>query len=397
MGFSRLFLPARFRTPVRLSVVFFILCSFFIFLTGCTDFRGEDWIESRNIPEADDSKIISNYDLQSYVPAPVEGQEALMFLIQGNLEVTVAWQHNDGEELESFFFIDGVVYQADITMKTKNGYTFDPEKSFKYYTVPVNDQPEDNFDTAFRKLSVTYLSVPATENRKKLVSNYDLQYYVPVPTTKGTPVKQITRGDMYGTVSWMEVTGDDAVELPEEPFESFKGDTVYRAEITLRVHNDYLFDQDMSFYYPYGSVGSQEIMESDESSELVRKLSVTYKPTVKAAVLGGLPETSIDLAEIIPLPVAGEYPPPVVNDQEGGDGGNSRFTGVILWTPQDSPFEAGEEYSATVMLYTTSGYEFAEGCNIKYTGVNDVMVSHSDGTIVLVNLEFPPAADAPGE
>jgi hypothetical protein len=349
---------------------------------------GEDWIESRNIPGDDDSKIISNYDLQSYVPVPVEGQEALLFLIQGNLEVTVAWRSDEGEELEPFVFTGGVVYQADITMKTKNGYTFAPEKSFKYYTVPVSGQPEDNFDTALRELSVTYLSVPETEqNRKKLVSNYDLQYYVPVPTTRGVPTKQITRGDMYGTVDWTWMNESTEEAVPEG-FDSFKDDTVYRAEITLTVNNDYFFDQDMDFYYPQGSVTAQKIISSAESRELLRKVSVTYNPTVKATVLGEDEDSAIDLTAVIPAPVTGGAPCLIVNDLEDGT-----YTGVILWSPPlDGEFAASTGYTATVMLYTTPGNEFFVGsspCRFKYTGASTVQSSPSNGTIIMVTLVFP--------
>ncbi|MDR0690188.1 MAG: hypothetical protein LBG08_08015 [Spirochaetaceae bacterium] len=351
-------------------------------MTGCTDVMGEDWIEARNIPEADDSKIISNYDLQSYVPVPVEGQEALLFLIQGNLEVRVAWRNEGGEITGSFAFIGGKTYQADITLKTKNGYTFDPEKSFKYYTASVGDQPEDNFHTASRELSVTYLSVPATEqNRKKLISNYDLQYYVPVPTTRGTPVQHLARGDMYVDVVWMK-KGEDT-ELPES-FDSFKDNTAYQAKITLSVNNDYFFDLDMSFYYLEGEVEAQEaIIESDESPEVIRKLLITYNPTEKLTILG---KNEVNEPEPISLngierPVTGGEPILAVSD--------GRYTGVVLWDPSDETFEANTSYTATVMLYTASGYQFAADCTAEHSATEDVITSASDGTVMLVRIAFP--------
>ena len=377
-GGARLFLSARSRGSRRLSAVFFILCFFFIFLTGCTDFMGEDWIEARNIPEVDDSKIISDYDLQSYVPAPVEGQEALLFLIQGNLELTAAWRDDEGEKTDSFAFTGGVVYQADITIKTKNGYTFDPEKSFKYYTSPVGDQPEDDFDTALRKLSVTYLPVPATEqDRKKLISNYDLQDYVPVPVTREIPVKSLKRGDMFVEVSWKEK--GNSTELPDT-FNSFKDNTEYQAEITLTVNNDYFFDPNMVFYYSQGVVAGQDIIEPVEPPELVRKLAVTYNCTEKATMIGGPDDGSISL-DVIPHPMAGNLPPSIVNDPDG------KYTGVILWYPPDDTFIAGTGYTATVMLFTGPGYVFDKGWAFSHPSVTPTS-SPTDGTIVVVTLSF---------
>jgi hypothetical protein len=179
--------------------------------------------------------------------------------------------------------------------------------------------------------------------------------------------------------------GEDTEKLPES-FDSFKDNTVYRAEITLMVNNDYLFDKDMHFYYPQGSIKTQEIIPSDEPSELVRKVSVTYKPTEKATILGGTIDDAIALDMMIPEPVTGGIPQSIVTDPNTIE---SKYTGVIIWSPSHDTFQTGTAYTATVMLYTTPGYEFAGTCNFTHTASGaEVLASHSDGTIILVAIEF---------
>jgi hypothetical protein len=193
-----------------------------------------------------------------------------------------------------------------------------------------------------------------------VIMDYNLQNYVPIPTTGGEPVLFPRPGiDMEASsVSWF-VKGEDGTFTPQSfsGGETFVENTVYRADITLTTIRDYTFDTEIAFfYYPAGVVA--EPPDPNEKSVFSRNLIVTYHP-VKAAI----PLYELDLADIRPRPKRTQNSC-VVTDE---------YSGLVFWSPEEAgSFQIGRKYTATAMLYPGPEYVFAD----------TMTVSHSEGGTV---------------
>jgi hypothetical protein len=104
---------------------------------------------------------IGDYNLQNYVPVPVEGQRPVTEVNREEIRVTAAWYNSTGTPIpnpETATFILGAVYQADITVTAGTGYTFNPAENFRYIPdAAVTTQPGTNAAAQERNLSrVTY-------------------------------------------------------------------------------------------------------------------------------------------------------------------------------------------------------------------------------------------------
>jgi uncharacterized membrane protein YgcG len=183
-----------------------------------------------------------------------------------------------------------------------------------------------------------------------VILEYNLQGYVPVPTTNGTPVVSLQRGDLTVSVVWKDAEGQ-----PEpESFTAFKQDVVYQAEITLTANGkrDYAFDSEISFYYPPNSVAVPP--EPTELDPFERHVTVTYFPTQAAEIVDKL-----DLTFPVKAPLADRMGASYVAEP--------KFAGLVLWDPPDRQFVEGEVYTATTMLYPAPGYAFAPTVDIIHT------------------------------
>jgi hypothetical protein len=187
-----------------------------------------------------------------------------------------------------------------------------------------------------------------------IVVDYNLQNYVPVPTTGGTPVLFPRPGiDMEASsVKWF-VKGADGTFTPQ----TFSGEgtfvenTVYRAEITLTTTRDYTFDTKIAFFYhPDGVVA--EPPDPTEKSVFSRTLSVTYHPVQAAR-----PLYELDLAAIRPIPDRTQNSCVITEE----------YSGLIFWSPAGSSFQTGTAYTATAMLYPGPDWAFADGMTVFHT------------------------------
>jgi hypothetical protein len=126
-------------------------------LVGCALPVGEDFVvENTNL------LVIAGYDLQDYVPAPEAGAKPVT-VNRGDVDIEVVWKEAlEGGESRVITenltrFVGGKQYQADITLRTKNRWTFDPEVNFQYADELVTVQPEPDGDRLVRALTtVTY-------------------------------------------------------------------------------------------------------------------------------------------------------------------------------------------------------------------------------------------------
>jgi hypothetical protein len=195
----------------------------------------------------------------------------------------------------------------------------------------------------------TQQTPPASSTGNKvslIITNYNLQAYVPVPTTGAVPVKAVgSRVDVAATVVWKNQAG----AAVNEPFNAFIEEQVYQADITLTAKNGYSFTPGMTFAYPDGAVQSQSAGDTspeDVGRTAKRLVTVTHKQTAAPMTISG----AVDLTNLIPLPVAGGMPKTSFI--------TSQYSGTVSWAPADEVFLVGTGYKAEVTLYPAPGYIF---------------------------------------
>jgi hypothetical protein len=226
---------------------------------------------------------------------------------------------------------------------------------------------------------------PSVPGGVSVITNYDLQAYVPVPTTGAVPVTEIAgRVDMAGVVNWMnqegkKITGD---------FPAFDNGETYQAVIDLTAMEGYSFVPAVSFmYYPAKAVADQsnpDTAAEDKGRTQLRSVTITYNPTTQANLIN----TAIDLTSQVPAPVPGKTP--VTYFSPG------LYSGIVVWqksggTAHSGPFQANTAYTATVTLYPVAGYIFPASVPVTHGSltVNDFTDEPRKGTI-----EFPQSGDS---
>jgi hypothetical protein len=183
--------------------------------------------------------------------------------------------------------------------------------------------------------------------------DYNLQNYVPIPTTDDVPVVSVRRGDVVVSVAWKDDAGNP---LPES-FAAFEDGAEYQADITLTPNdnNGFFFDPEISFYYPPHSVKVPP--DAGVKNTGVRRLSVSYNPTEAAIVM-----EDIDLSGVLtPEPGAPGVSYVTVNQEK-----IAVFSGLVTWKPADGYFVAGRSYIAAAMLYPGPGYVFGQNVRITH-------------------------------
>jgi hypothetical protein len=158
------------------------------------------------------------------------------------MDITVTWKSANGRPLPESFnaFVLGTVYQADIVLKAKAGYSFDPAISFKYYSAGAAAKPPvEDFSTAVRVLStITYfpasggIEIPVPIDLTSLVIK-------PIAGRRGvTGFYAVNHtGSWGGTVRWTNEGAEAA-----GPFQAL---TVYRAEVSLYPAPGYAFPENV--------------------------------------------------------------------------------------------------------------------------------------------------------
>jgi hypothetical protein len=209
------------------------------------------------------------------------------------------------------------------------------------------------------------------------ITDYNLQSYIPIPSTGRRPVTEITgRGDMDITVAWKDEAG---VALPL-PFGMFMPNTVYTAEIRLTPRAGYSFYPSAPFNYPPGKVEIQ----NDDLGASTRIVRVTYNNSDEADLTY---ITDYDLQRYVPAPMTGDKPVRSVTARQD-------LTITAAWEVENPPnsaafvpvssadsftFAYGAVYRATISLTVKPGYRFYPARNFVYID-NTVTVPQGDVT-----------------
>jgi hypothetical protein len=228
---------------------------------------GEDWRIDIKKGEKTGTNYILNYDLQSYVPIPAAGEAPVKALPdRRDLDVSVVWMDEGGNDITQKlkFFALGTVYQADITLTVKNGYSFDPDFHFAYSDGRVTTQPDENFDDGERVLSrVTYKA----GEPPVLIDDFNLTPYLAVPFAGATPVISFSAPKYTGVVTWSPSGG------------IFQAGTPYRAVVTLQAVSGWTFE---------GVSGDFTHEWAESVNHVVADSRVVVIVVFKAAAAGGV-------------------------------------------------------------------------------------------------------------
>jgi hypothetical protein len=195
------------------------------------------------------------------------------------------------------------------------------------------------------------------------ITDYELQNYVPIPKTGERPVSVVNQGNLDIMVVWKDSAGTE-ISLP---FDEFRSDTVYQAEIKLSAKDGYGFYPSTPFAYPDGKVSFQY----DDLGEPSRIIRVIYNNSDDADFTF---ITDYNLQRYVPIPLAGEKPVRAVTNRLD-------LTVEASWKVEDPPnpgtfvdIPAGDSYTfaldavyqANIQLTAKPGYRFSSAMNFEY-------------------------------
>jgi hypothetical protein len=341
-----------------------------LILGGCAVPLGEDFTIPRDIEEEKDF-FIADYNLQAYVPVPVTGEQAVKRIAQrGDLEGTVTWKNEAGEELPNLgTFERATVYRATIELTPRQNFLFDPSMVFGYHEGKIDQQEQQEVEAGNSTRTITVLYNNSDDGKITYITDYNLQNYVPFPVTDQDPVRNIDVEGIRGTVIWK--TG--GVELNST--DKFQTGVVYTADISLEAQAGYKFSPKRDFFYTPGTVATPPDSNRDEEQ---RDLSmVTYNIPMA-------PVPPIELLPYFPVPQEGDAPvtvnTPITTPAEYN-------VDSVSWNPNHSAFRGGEAYTATVVLTAKPGYAFVNN-NITHDS-KSVTYKNNTGFSVTVEVRFP--------
>jgi hypothetical protein len=297
-----------------------------------------------------DITFITDYNLQNYVPIPLDGERPVRAIkTRTDIQVEVIWREFnsgdyfviDSDDPTPFYFDQGVVYQAEIKLTANPGYRFIQGRYFAYpdgtTAVPQGDQT----DPRVRSFIVTY---PPTMS-PMVVNDLNLTPYIPKPTGGGTPVISFAGIQYTGIVSWKNTNTQETLTGPFQP------GTAYTAELDLNPGVGYTFTGAGVFIH----TGAETISPRGSGS-----VTITFPPSAGA----GNPTIVYDtiLTSRLPRPVNGITPITGIT--------SSQYSGTVAWTPADSSFQLTVSYKAVITLTAAPGFTF--------TGIGQNVFSHDD-------------------
>ncbi|MFP3090217.1 hypothetical protein LQZ21_07805 [Treponema sp. TIM-1] len=333
---------------------------FLLLLAGCPLDMGEDVIRPRE--GFGDDRIsgiilITDYNLQTYVPIPVAGENPVWAIrSRADVEVDVTWYRETTPNTDTWdpmtvgdSFESGIKYGADITLRAMKGFRFTSARNFRYELPTVVEvQPGDNQGASERTLTrVSYKKAASAAP----VDYFDLTYRVPAPVAGSTPVSTITGAGQYTAL----VTWTKADDSPMEPGD-FMSQTAYKAKLRLTAASGYAFDPpaDMRFFH----LGSDPVTDGTSAStslafkeltpaKKVGEVTIIFPAT---SVLKAVTVTDLDLTSKLPNPIKGSIPELYISSPQ--------YMGTITWSPADGNFQAGTIYTAKLALIALSGHTF---------------------------------------
>ena len=227
---------------------------------------------------------------------------------------TIAWAPSDSP------YAGSTVYTATITLAAKSGYTTTGIAA-NFFTVSgaTATNPAGS--------GVVTAVFPATEAAPPVVVTTATIAGVTVPATGVTPDLAVTAIDQYtGTIAW----------APD--VSPYAASTQYTAIITLTAGTGYTFT---------GVAADSFIVPGATTTNLVDSGVVT----AVFPVTGATPDSAVSIAAIpgVTEPVRNVTPVSSITE-------TAQYTGTVTWSPNDSPFAAATQYTATITLTAKTGF-----------------------------------------
>jgi hypothetical protein len=301
-----------------------------------------------------DKIFVTNYNLQSYVPIPLAGEEPVRSVTRDDMTLTVDWNPSPAGNFEL-----AAVYTADIRLSAADPYRFFAAKYFEYPAGTVTAPPDDDGGPAERNLTVTYKAA----GTPMVVNDLNLTSYVPKPANGVMGVTSFTGPQYTGIVSWEPTAGP------------FQAGMSYTAVVSLTPAAGYSFT----------GVGSLVHTGAATLTTTATEVRINFSAT--ASTGGAAVIDDVDLAGRIPRPRSGESPVTGITGPQ--------YTGVVSWTPAPpGTFQYGTVYTAVLTLQAAPGYTFAGiGQNAFIHGAAPGAVTNPAGSGT-VTITFPPTVSA---
>jgi hypothetical protein len=357
-----------------------------VLFASCTVPNSVDW--NKNADETGvnnrDAAIITDYNLQVYVPIPINGVVPVKRVTSlPSVDVTVVWRDKDYNDITDSLSVFKVkeVYRADITLTAKGSYAFDSTRSFMYPANSVGEQPQANTDTATRRLTTVIYKATAEASS---ITDVDLAPYVPEPIRGGTPLLSFSAPQYTGKVEWYQGLYDPQTASNRTPHSGlFDGLTAYSATVTLAPVAGWRFNE-MAADFKYSStLGSAVVnLKLDDGAATVY---INFQPT------SNVPVKTVDdfnLNSYIPRPIVDGVPVYFFDGKE--------YRGTVAWSEPISLFRANKVYTATVTLTAFTGWtlpgEDAPEDVFTHTGAESIRYNWSSGTVAIKFIDTDPLA-----
>ncbi|MDR2629476.1 MAG: hypothetical protein LBC60_00980, partial [Spirochaetaceae bacterium] len=217
-------------------------------------------------------------DLTEHISAPVAEATARTSFISPSMQFSgsVIWKDRSGAPMSGDVFRGEEIYIAEVALTAAPGFVFpgnitgdDFHHQYDDSYIPPVYTP-GNGETG----TVT-LTFPMTPDLIG-VNDYDLQNYLPLPEAGVMPVWELDRGGVMGTVSWDYYVPSHGYTAMSQ-LEVFRCDTVYRAEITMRVKAGYIFNSGHTFDY---AAGLHWGPAGNSNGKKIRSFTVVYEEPI---------------------------------------------------------------------------------------------------------------------
>jgi hypothetical protein len=308
-----------------------------------------------------------DYNLQAYVPIPTAGAVPVKNVsTRRDMDISAKWMDILGMDITGSLteFAEGASYKAEITLRARAGWSFDPAVSFAYPMGTVADPPAANTAADTRIFRVTYRPTAASQ----AITGEDLKSYIPKPETGATPVASFSAPRYTGTLEWMEGAGSISGDV-------FLPLTGYTVVATLRAGPGYTFNGIPE--KPVANLEVPGVFRYSQSEGLIHGAGrgSEIEVIVKFGNTGPAPVnyvTDYDLQHYVPIPAKDAAPVKIIDRPE--------LDGTVVWKDASDlditgsliSFGDGITYKAEITLKAKAGWAFS-GTSFKYPdGTTDV-------------------------
>lgn len=264
---------------------------------------------------------------------------------------TITWAPSDSP------YAGSTVYTATITLAPKAGYTTTgiAANSFNVSGATATNPANSGVVTAV--FTATEAAPPTVVTTTTIVG-------VTVPATGATPDLAVTAIDQYtGSIAWSPDVSPYAALTP------------YTAIITLTAETGYTF----------AGVAANSFIVPDATTTNLANSGIV---TAVFPATGAAPDSAVSIAAIpgVTAPVRNVTPVSAITD-------TAQYTGVVTWSPDNSPFAGSQVYTATITLTAKTGF------TLNGVAANSFTVAGAEATHLadsgVITAVFPATAAAP--